>query len=101
MPRDLIHPGEILLEEFIKPYGLTPSSLAARLGLAANRMKTIVNGERSISPETAILLAEVFGTSREFWLNLQAHYDLEQATAAIPAERMEQARTLHRELEAV
>jgi len=94
----IIHPGEILSEEFIKPHRLTPSSLAERLGLPANRMTSIVNGERSITPETALLLAAAFGTSAEFWLNLQSHHDLELARAEVSPERVKLAESLHREL---
>lgn len=100
MARDMtIHPGEILLEEFLRPYGLTPSGFADRLGLPANRITAIVNGERGISPETAVLLAAAFGTTEQFWINLQAHYDLEQARADISAERIARAQALHREME--
>src|SRR5271157_1629762 len=77
----IIHPGEILLEEFIKPHGLTASGLADRLGLPANRITLIVNGERGISAETAVLLATAFGTSPRFWTNLKARYDLDRAMA--------------------
>jgi addiction module HigA family antidote len=93
-----IHPGEILLEEFIRPHGLTPSGLAERLGLPANRITAIVNAERGISPETAVLLAAAFGTSEQFWINLQTRYDLEQARAGISAERIAMAEALCREL---
>ena len=99
-PDMLIHPGEILLEEFLRPYRLTPSSLAKRLDMAPNRITQIVNGERSITPDTAILFSATFGTSAEFWLNLQRHYDLERAHGEVSAERMERARALHQELEA-
>jgi addiction module HigA family antidote len=95
-----IHPGEVLLEEFIRPYGLTPSGFAERLGLPANRITAIVNGERGISPETAVLLAVAFGNSEQFWINLQAHYDLEQAHAEISPERVAKAESFHRELQA-
>lgn len=95
-----IHPGEILQEEFLRPYGLTPSGFADRLGLPANRVTAIVNGERGISPETAVLLAAAFGTTEQFWINLQTHYDLEQARPGISEERINRARALHREIEA-
>ncbi|HME22634.1 MAG TPA: HigA family addiction module antitoxin [Acetobacteraceae bacterium] len=98
----IIHPGEILLEEFIRPHGLTPSGLAERLGLPANRITHIVNGERGISAETAVLLGTAFGTSAQFWTNLQARYELDQARAngEISAERVAKAEALHRALEA-
>ena len=98
MPRTINHPGEILLEEFIKPHGLNPSGFADKLGLPANRVTMIVNGERAITPETAILFAEAFGTTSQFWLNLQNHYELEKAKEEVTPERLERARTLHREL---
>ncbi|APT60387.1 addiction module antidote protein, HigA family (plasmid) [Roseomonas gilardii] len=99
--RDLvIHPGEILMEEFLRPHGLTPSGFASRLDLPANRFTAIVNGERGISSETAVLLAAAFGTTEAFWLNLQSQYDLEQARASVSPERVRKARDLHNEFEA-
>lgn len=71
-----IHPGEILLEEFLKPLGMTMNRLATELHVPANRITQIVEGERSISGETALRLARYFGTSPEFWLSLQRDYDL-------------------------
>ena len=102
MDADLvIHPGEILLEEFIKPHGLTPSALADRLGLPANRITHVVNGERGISAETAVLLGTAFGTSPQFWTNLQARYELDRAMAEglISPERVAKAEALRRELQ--
>lgn len=101
MPRTIIHPGEILLEDFIKPHNLTPSGLAERLGLPPNRITAIVGGKRAITPQTAILFAETFGTTSQFWLNLQAHHDAQLAEDALSPERLERARVLHRELEAM
>jgi len=95
----MIHPGEILLEEFILPHGLTPSGLPDRLGLPPNRITQIVNGGRSISPDTAILLAEAFGTSPAFWLNLQVQYDLELVKPDVSQDRMDRARALHRAIQ--
>lgn len=100
MSLSMIHPGEILLEEFLRPYGMTPSAFAGRLGLAPNRITQIVNGERGITPETAILFAAAFGTSEAFWMNLQNHYDLRVAQAEVQPERVAKAQALHRELEA-
>ena len=101
MPRTIVHPGEILLEDFLKPHGLTPSAFAERIGLPPNRITSIVNGRRSITPETAILLAEAFGTSVELWLNLQSHHDLLVARDKVGPNdaRRAKARALHRELE--
>jgi len=75
----LVHPGEILNEEFLKPLGITINSLAMSLRVPGNRIYAIVEGDRSITPDTALRLGRYFGTSPEFWVNLQAHYDLECA----------------------
>ncbi len=93
-----IYPGEILLEEFIRPHGLTPSGLAERLGPPSNGITAIVNTEQGISTETAVLLAAAFGASEQFWINLQTRYDLEQAPAGISAKRIARAEALYREL---
>jgi antitoxin HigA-1 len=74
-----IHPGEILLEDFMKPLGLTQYRLAQDLGVTPIRISQIVNGERSISVDTAMRLARYFGTSAAVWLRLQVRYDLEVA----------------------
>jgi antitoxin HigA-1 len=70
------HPGEILLEEYLKPLGLSQVAFAEHIGVPVQRINEIVRGKRGITPETAWLLAEAFGTSPEFWLNLQTNYDL-------------------------
>jgi addiction module HigA family antidote len=75
----LAHPGEILLEEFLKPMNLSQNALALALRVPSNRINQIVSGERGISPDTALRLARFFGTTPEFWVNLQAHYDLVRA----------------------
>jgi antitoxin HigA-1 len=69
-------PGEMLLEEFLKPRGVTQVELASRMGVPIQRVNTIVNGKRGITAETAILLAEALDTTPEFWMGLQADYDL-------------------------
>jgi antitoxin HigA-1 len=74
-----VHPGEILNEEFLKPLGMTINALAIALRVPSNRIYAIVEGDRGISGDTALRLARYFGTSAEFWVNLQAHYDLEIA----------------------
>ena len=74
-----IHPGEILLEDFMKPLGLTQYRLARDLRVTPIRISQIVNGKRSISVDTALRLARYFGTSAAVWLRLQVHYDLEVA----------------------
>jgi addiction module HigA family antidote len=68
--------GEILLEEFMRPAGLTARGLAAELGIPGNRISTIIHGTRGITAETVLLLAHRFGTSAELWINLQTAYDL-------------------------
>jgi addiction module HigA family antidote len=70
------HPGEILLEEFLSPLGLTQVSFAAHIGVPVQRVNEIVRGKRGITPESAWLFAEALGTTPEFWLNLQTNYDL-------------------------
>jgi len=70
------HPGEILLEEFLKPRAMTQSALSERLAIPLQRVNTIINGKRGVTPQTAILLAREFETSPEFWMNLQTAHDL-------------------------
>src|SRR5437879_1202566 len=72
-----VHPGEILLEEFLSPLGVSQYRLAKETSVPARRINEIVRGLRSISANTALRLAWYFGTSERFWLNLQARYDLE------------------------
>lgn len=71
-----IHPGEILLEEFLVPLNMSAHALAMALRVPAPRINDIVREKRSITPDTALRLARYFGTSAEFWLNLQIAYDL-------------------------
>jgi len=71
-----VHPGEILMEDFIKGFGITQNRLAVAIGVPPRRINEIVHGERGISADTAIRLAKYFGTSAEFWMNLQGHYEL-------------------------
>jgi len=70
------HPGEVLQEEFLRPLGLTQAALAAHLGIPSQRIEEIVRGERGITPETAWLLSQAFGTTPELWATLQTNYDL-------------------------
>ena len=72
-----IHPGEVLLEEYLKPMGISQYRLAKEINVDPRRINAIVNGERAITADTALRLSRYFGTSERFWLNLQAHYDLE------------------------
>jgi antitoxin HigA-1 len=72
-----VHPGEILLEEFLEPLALSQYRLAKDIHVPARRVNEIVHGQRAISADTALRLARYFGTSEPFWLNLQMRYDLE------------------------
>ena len=72
-----VHPGEILLEEFLQPLGVSQYQLAKAVDVPARRINEIVHGQRRISADTALRLARYFGTSERFWMNLQARYDLE------------------------
>ena len=72
-----IHPGEVLSEEFLVPLDIRQSQLARDTGVPSHRISEIVRGERGISPNTALRLARYFGTSDQFWLNLQSRYELE------------------------
>jgi addiction module HigA family antidote len=72
-----IHPGEVLLADFLEPLGLSQYRLAQGLSVPARRINEIVHGKRAISADTALRLARFFGTSEQFWLNLQARHDLE------------------------
>ena len=72
-----VHPGEILLEEFLEPLGVSQYQLAKEVGVPARRINEIVHGQRRVSADTALRLARYLGTSERFWLNLQSRYDLE------------------------
>ena len=78
-----IHPGEILLEEFLLPMAISQNALARAAGVPPRRINEIVLGKRGVSADTAVRLAKVFGTSERFWLGLQADYDLEEAHIAL------------------
>ena len=78
-----VTPGEVLREEFMAPLGLSARALARELDVPPNRVTEILNGERSVSAETALLLARRFGTSAEFWMNLQTAHDLALAREAM------------------
>jgi len=78
-----VHPGEVLLEEFLRPMNLSQNRLALAIGVPARRINEIVLGKRSISADTALRLGKFFGISPEFWLGLQAQYDLDVASDAL------------------
>ena len=82
MPNRPIHPGEILGDE-LRELDVTAAELARRIKVPANRLSQIINGRRSITGDTALRLGHWFGTSAQFWLNLQSAYDLETAEAAV------------------
>ena len=70
------HPGEILREEFLKPMKMTQQQLADKMGVPVQRINTLINEKRGVTPETAILLSRTFGTTPELWMHLQTSYDL-------------------------
>ena len=83
-----IHPGEVLLEEFLKPMGLSQNKLALNIGVPPRRINEIVLEKRRITADTALRLSRFFGTSAEFWLGLQSQYDLD-VTADALGDRLE------------
>lgn len=76
------HPGEVLLEEYIQPLGLTQSEVAQRLNVPFQRINELVRGKRGVTPSTALRLSKLFRTTPDFWLNLQLRYDLHAAQKA-------------------
>jgi addiction module HigA family antidote len=93
LQRTTTHPGEMLREEFLVPLGITQNALAMKIRVPATRIGDIVHGKRAITPDTALRLARFFGTSPEFWLNLQQMHDLSKA-------RLELGNSIEREVEA-
>ncbi len=91
-----VHPGEILLEEFMKPLQLTQNRLARATGMPQTRIQAVVSGNRGISADTAIRLAAYFGTTPEFWLHAQAGYELEAAEYSGKRQMIEQRIRLKR-----
>ena len=89
-------PGEMLLEEFIKPLGLTQTELAGRLGVSFPRLNEIVRGRRSVTPDTAMRLARVLGMSADFWLGLQQDWELWNAMHGPAAEEIASLEPLRR-----
>lgn len=76
-----VHPGEVLLEEFLKPSGMTQQELASKMKVPIQRVNTLINQKRGVTPETAILLSGIFKTTPQFWMNLQTNHDLMEAAA--------------------
>ena len=86
------HPGQILLREFLEPLGLTQVKLAKAINIPQNRVNELIRGKRGITPETALLLAEYFKNSAEFWMNLQTAYDLTRVRAELRKQPMTASR---------
>lgn len=80
-----VHPGEVLLKEFLEPMGVSQNRLARDIGVPPRRVNEIVLGKRAVTTETAMRLARYFGTSERFWLGLQTDYDLEEARSRLAA----------------
>ncbi len=81
-PKNPFHPGEILLEEFLVPLGLTQAAFAEKIGWTRARLNELIKGKRGITAESALDLADALGTSPKLWMNLQATYDLDKAANA-------------------
>jgi antitoxin HigA-1 len=81
MPKRIspVHPGDVLREDFLQPLGMSVNKLALSLGVPATRMCEIINGRRAVTSDTALRLARFFGTTPEFWMSMQAGYELERA----------------------
>jgi antitoxin HigA-1 len=90
-----IHPGEVLLEDFMKPLGLTQYRLARDIGVPPIRISQIVKGQRAISVDTAMRLARYFGTSAAVWLRMQVRYDLEVAQGRLSERINREVKVLH------
>lgn len=86
------HPGEVLLEEFLAPLGISQVTFAEHLGVPVQRINEIVRGKRGVTPETAWLLAEALNTTPEFWVNLQRNYDLATRRPARRVGRLQRAK---------
>jgi antitoxin HigA-1 len=89
-----VTPGEMLKEEFLAEYGLSQSRLAKAIGISPNRITEIINNRRRITADTALRLGLYFGNSPEFWMNLQAHYDLKMAQQNLKPEDVKRIRSL-------
>ena len=94
----VIHPGEVLREDFMLPYKLSANRLAGAMAVPTNRITAILNGTRGISGETALLLGKVFGTTPAFWMNLQIRYELDLAVSQTATTRLKAAEAFGRTL---
>jgi addiction module HigA family antidote len=81
-PKNPFHPGEILLEEFLQPLGMSQAAFAEKIGWTKARVNELIRGKRGVTAEAALDLADVLGTSPKLWMNLQATYDLDRARKA-------------------
>ena len=81
-PKNPFHPGEILLEEFLQPMGMTQTAFAEKVGWTRARLNELIRGKRGVTAESALDLADALGTSPKLWMNLQATYDLDRAQRA-------------------
>jgi addiction module HigA family antidote len=88
------HPGEMLMEEFLKPLKMTQSELAERLGVSYPRVNELIHGKRGITPDTALRLEKLFGMEAEFWLNLQLAWDLYHVTHSSAAKEIKKIKRL-------
>ena len=91
-----VHPGEMLLEEFLKPLGISQSAFAIQLGVSFPRLNEVINAKRSVTPDTALRLAQVTGMSADFWLGLQQDWDLWHALRSKAATQIARLKPLHR-----
>lgn len=90
------HPGEMLLEEFLKPLGITQTELAKRIGVSYPRVNELIHGKRGITPDTALRLERLLGMEAQFWMNLQVAWDLYQAQQRVSAEAIRKIKPLRR-----
>ena len=90
------HPGEMLLEEFLKPYEMSQAALAERIGVSYPRINELVHGKRAMTPDTALRLSRLFGMTPDFWLNLQLAWDLFHAMHSPKAAEIEKIQPIER-----
>jgi len=88
------HPGEMLMEEFLKPLNMKQSELAVKLGVSYPRVNELIHGKRGITPDTALRLEKLFGMDAQFWLNLQLSWDLYHATRSLAAKEIKKIKRL-------
>ena len=81
-PKNAFHPGEILIEEFLEPMGMTQTAFAEKVGWTRSRLNELIRGKRGVTADAALDLADALGTSPKLWMNLQATYDLDKAQRA-------------------